>query len=87
MYYRVTETGWPIQGDDFKQAVAGAVKAPTYWKRIACTVVESNVNLWWYNLQESQNGQAKPDFGIFGGGDLNHLAESYHAAQRTRGTA
>ncbi|KAK2606520.1 hypothetical protein N8I77_005263 [Diaporthe amygdali] len=73
----VTETGWPISGDDFGQAVAGAVNARTYWKDIACTLVENNINLWWYNLQESQNGQANPDFGIFGAGDLNQVPQSY----------
>ncbi|KAH8765931.1 GPI-anchored cell wall beta-1,3-endoglucanase EglC [Diaporthe sp. PMI_573] len=73
----VTETGWPIEGDDQGQAIAGPVNARTYWKDIACTLVEANVNLWWYNLQESQNGQAKPDFGIFGAGDLNQVAQSY----------
>lgn len=73
----VTETGWPIEGDDQGQAVAGAENARTYWKDIACTLVDSNVNLWWYDLQESQNGQAKPDFGIFPAGDLNQVEQSY----------
>ncbi|KAI3395331.1 hypothetical protein diail_1444 [Diaporthe ilicicola] len=73
----VTETGWPVKGDEFGQAVASAANARTYWKEIACTLVENNINLWWYDLQESQNGQANPDFGIFGAGDLNTVPQGY----------
>ncbi|KAG8163906.1 hypothetical protein KVR01_005824 [Diaporthe batatas] len=73
----VTETGWPIEGDDQGQAVAGAENARTYWKDIACTLVDAKINLWWYDLQESQNGQANPDFGIFPAGDLNQVQQSY----------
>jgi glucan endo-1,3-beta-D-glucosidase len=73
----VTETGWPIEGDNQGQAVAGPENARTYWKEIACSLVDAKVNLWWYDLQESQNGKANPDFGIFGPGDLNQVAQSY----------
>lgn len=67
----VTETGWPAVGDDYGEAVANAANAETYWKEVTCALVASNINIWYYDLQESQNGQASPDFGIFGAGDLN----------------
>ncbi|KUI61960.1 putative glucan endo-1,3-beta-glucosidase eglC [Cytospora mali] len=73
----VTETGWPVSGDQFGQAVASDANARKYWKDIACTLTENNINVWWYILQESQNGQASPDFGIFGAGDLATVPQSY----------
>lgn len=73
----VTETGWPAEGDNYGSAVASAANARTYWKEIACSLVEANINLWWYDLQESQNGQANPDFGIFPAGDLNQVQQRY----------
>lgn len=73
----VTETGWPAVGDTYGEAVANAANARTYWTEISCALIASNVNLWYYNMQESQNGQASPDFGIFGAGDLNVLSERW----------
>ncbi|KUI73691.1 putative glucan endo-1,3-beta-glucosidase eglC [Cytospora mali] len=73
----VTETGWPVSGDQYGQAVASDANARKYWKDIACTLTENNINVWWYILQESQNGQASPDFGLFGAGDLGTVPQSY----------
>lgn len=73
----VTETGWPAVGDDQGEAVASAANARTYWKEVACALVDSNINLWYYDLQESQNGQASPDFGIFPAGDLMTVEERW----------
>ncbi|KAK8075313.1 glycoside hydrolase family 17 protein [Apiospora hydei] len=73
----VTETGWPVVGKQQGAAVANAENARRYWKDIACSLIESGVNLWWYDLQESQYGQAEPDFGIFPAGDLGSLQPSY----------
>ncbi|KAK7984608.1 hypothetical protein PG989_012010 [Apiospora arundinis] len=73
----VTETGWPVVGKQQGAAVANAENARRYWKDIACSLIESGVNLWWYDLQESQYGQAEPDFGIFPAGDLGQLQPSY----------
>lgn len=66
----VSETGWPAVGDNFGEAVASAANARTYWQEVACQLVTNNINLWYYDLQESQNGEANPDFGIFPAGDL-----------------
>lgn len=73
----VTETGWPTTGDDQNLAVASAENARKYWQTIACSLVDSNINIWWYNLQESQYGTATPDFGIYGAGDLSTLSPQY----------
>ncbi|KAI5866144.1 glycoside hydrolase family 17 protein [Durotheca rogersii] len=73
----VTETGWPVVGKTVNQAVASAENARIYWQDIACSLVARGVNLWWYNLQESQWGQADPDFGIYPAGDLGVVQPSY----------
>lgn len=73
----VTETGWPASGENFGEAVASADNARTYWQDIACELISSNINLWWYDLQESQNGEANPDFGIFPAGDLFQVTQNY----------
>lgn len=73
----VTETGWPTVGKTQNLAVANAANARRYWQDVACSLIEQGVNLWWYDLQESQWGNANPDFGIFGAGDLNQLEPLY----------
>ncbi|PSR92039.1 GPI-anchored cell wall beta-1,3-endoglucanase EglC [Coniella lustricola] len=73
----ITETGWPTAGENFGEAVASAANARTYWKEVACELVASNINLWYYDLQESQNGEANPDFGIFPAGDLFAVQERF----------
>ncbi|KAI1387917.1 glycoside hydrolase family 17 protein [Hypoxylon trugodes] len=73
----VTETGWPVSGKTVGAAVPSAENARIYWQDIACSLIASGVNLWWYDLQESQYGQASPDFGIFPAGDLNAVQQSY----------
>ncbi|KAK9419918.1 putative Glucan endo-1,3-beta-glucosidase eglC [Seiridium unicorne] len=73
----VTETGWPVSGDDQNLAVASVENARTYWETIACSLISSGINIWWYTLQESQYGDATPDFGVYGAGDLSTLTPSY----------
>lgn len=73
----VTETGWPVSGDDQNLAVASAANARQYWQTIACSLISSGINIWWYTLQESQYGTASPDFGVYGAGDLSTLTPSY----------
>ncbi|KAI1170453.1 glycoside hydrolase family 17 protein [Nemania sp. FL0916] len=76
----VTETGWPITGKTNNLAVASAANARTYWQKIACGLIAKKVNLFWYDLQESQWGTASPDFGIYGAGDLGTLTPRYSLA-------
>ncbi|KAK5632165.1 hypothetical protein RRF57_007879 [Xylaria bambusicola] len=73
----VTETGWPVTGKKNNLAVASAANARIYWQKIACTLIQKKVNVFWYDLQESQWGTADPDFGIFGAGDLGTLSPRY----------
>ncbi|KAI0176525.1 glycoside hydrolase family 17 protein [Hypoxylon sp. FL1284] len=73
----VTETGWPVVGDTVGSAVASKENARIYWQDIACSLISSGVNLWWYDLQESQWGDANPDFGIYPAGDLNTATANY----------
>lgn len=76
----VTETGWPVTGKKNNLAVASAANARKYWQDIACTLIKDKVNVFWYDLQESQWGTASPDFGIYGAGDLNTLTPRYSLA-------
>ncbi|RWA11612.1 hypothetical protein EKO27_g3501 [Xylaria grammica] len=73
----VTETGWPVTGKKNNLAVANAANARVYWQKIACSLIQKKVNLFWYGLQESQWGTASPDFGIYGAGDLGTLTPRY----------
>ncbi|KAH6646268.1 glycoside hydrolase superfamily [Truncatella angustata] len=73
----VTETGWPTVGDDENEAIASVENARKYWQSIACSLIDSNINVWWYDLQESQYGDANPDFGVYGAGDLSTLEPLY----------
>ncbi|KAI0971612.1 GPI-anchored cell wall beta-1,3-endoglucanase EglC, partial [Xylaria arbuscula] len=76
----VTETGWPVTGKKNNLAVASAANARSYWQQIACNLISRKVNLFWYDLQESQYGTASPDFGIYGAGDLGQLSPRYSLA-------
>ncbi|KAI1438374.1 glycoside hydrolase family 17 protein [Xylaria sp. CBS 124048] len=73
----VTETGWPVAGNKSNLAVASAANARSYWQQIACSLIQKGVNLFWYDLQESQFGTASPDFGIYGAGDLGVVQPRY----------
>ncbi|KAI4871167.1 glycoside hydrolase family 17 protein [Hypoxylon rubiginosum] len=73
----VTETGWPVSGDTVGSAVPSKENARIYWQDIACSLIARGVNLWWYDLQESQWGTANPDFGIYPAGDLGTATANY----------
>ena len=60
----ITETGWPVGGDTLNLAVPGLDNAETYWKEVQCAVVESDVNTWWYILND---GPSSPSFSVLGG--------------------
>lgn len=69
----VTETGWPVSGEQQNQAVASAANARTYWKEVACSLVGANINLYYYTLQDAQMGTPSPSFGIKPAGDLQQV--------------
>lgn len=66
----VTETGWPVSGPQQNQAVASAANARTYWKAVSCSLMQGNINLFYYTLQDVQYSTPSPSFGIKPGGDL-----------------
>ncbi|PSN68483.1 glycoside hydrolase [Corynespora cassiicola Philippines] len=69
----VTETGWPVSGDQQNQAVASAENAGIYWQDVSCSLMRDNVNLWYYTLQDAQMGTPSPSFGLKGAGDLKQV--------------
>ncbi|KAF2633231.1 glycoside hydrolase family 17 protein [Macroventuria anomochaeta] len=70
----VTETGWPVSGETVNQAVPSADNARIYWEDVTCKLVNDNVNLYYYILQDVQWGNPSPSFGIKPGGDLAQVS-------------
>ncbi|KAJ4348657.1 uncharacterized protein N0V89_010035 [Didymosphaeria variabile] len=70
----VTETGWPVSGPKQNQAVASAANARIYWEDVSCSLMKSNVNLFYYTLQDIQYSTPNPSFGIKPGGDLKAVS-------------
>lgn len=66
----VTETGWPVSGPKQGQAVANAANARIYWEDVSCSLMKSNIHLFYYTLQDIQYSTPSPSFGIKGAGDL-----------------
>ena len=65
----VTETGWPVSGDESGQAVASIENAETYWQEVGCALF-GKYNTWWYTLEDSIPTTPSPSFGIIGS-DIN----------------
>lgn len=64
----ITETGWPVSGKDFGDAVASVENAETYWKDVGCSLFGAT-NVWWYTLRDAAPDTPNPSFGILQ--DLN----------------
>lgn len=58
----VTETGWPVSGDDEGEAVASVANAKKYWDAVGCELF-GKYNTWWYIQQDYG---ASPSFGVVG---------------------
>ncbi|KAJ6013905.1 hypothetical protein N7540_008496 [Penicillium herquei] len=58
----ITETGWPVSGDDEGEAVASIANAKKFWDEVGCSIF-GTVNTWWYIMQDYG---ASPSFGIVG---------------------
>ncbi|KAF2003007.1 glycoside hydrolase family 17 protein [Amniculicola lignicola CBS 123094] len=69
----VTETGWPVTGDTRNLAVASAQNAKIYWDDVTCSLINANVNLFYYTLQDVQWGNPNPSFGLKPAGDLQQV--------------
>ncbi|KAF1834656.1 glycoside hydrolase [Decorospora gaudefroyi] len=70
----VTETGWPVTGQTLNQAVPSPDNARIFWEDVTCQLVDDNINLWYYILQDVQWGNPVPSFGIKPGGDLMQVS-------------
>jgi glucan endo-1,3-beta-D-glucosidase len=64
----ITETGWPVSGSDFGQAIPSVLNAETYYHEVGCTAF-GKINTWWYTLQDNQPTISSPSFGIVGAGN------------------
>ncbi|KAF5016620.1 hypothetical protein F66182_11645 [Fusarium sp. NRRL 66182] len=61
----VTETGWPVSGKTFGQAIPSTENARTYYESVGCPMF-GDVNVWWYTLQDSAPQTPNPSFGVIG---------------------
>ncbi|KAL2852052.1 glycoside hydrolase superfamily [Aspergillus pseudoustus] len=62
----ITETGWPVSGDQQNLAVASVENAKTFWDEVGCPLFD-NVNTWWYILQDAEGSSVpSPSFGLVG---------------------
>ncbi|KAF6817723.1 glucan 1,3-beta-glucosidase [Colletotrichum plurivorum] len=52
----ITETGWPITGESKNGNKASVANACDFWQEIGCRRLFSKVNVWWYNLRDSNRG-------------------------------
>jgi glucan endo-1,3-beta-D-glucosidase len=59
----ITETGYPLTGPRFGDAETGVDLAQTYWEEIGCGKIFGSMNVWWYNLRDS-NPANKEKFAI-----------------------
>ncbi|KAK4504766.1 hypothetical protein PRZ48_002728 [Zasmidium cellare] len=50
---KVTETGWPVAGPQFGQAVASVENAKRYWDAVACPLL-GDIDTWWFTLDDAK---------------------------------
>ena len=80
----ITETGWPVSGKNFGEAIASAENARTFYKEVGCPEFGST-NVWWYTLLDAAPDTPNPSFGVINelGGkplyDLSCDGESEHS--------
>ncbi|ORY63184.1 glycoside hydrolase superfamily, partial [Pseudomassariella vexata] len=60
----ITETGWPVSGDQVGDGVASLENAKTFWDEVGCAKLFDQVNTWWYVLQDAAPQTPSPSFGI-----------------------
>ena len=56
----ITETGWPVSGPTYGNAVANVANAQTYWNEVACAAFQQ-AHTFWYALQDYTSS---PSFGV-----------------------
>lgn len=69
----ITETGWPVVGQQLGQAAPGIENAERYWKEVQCSVTQAGINTWWYILND---GPSFPSFSVLGGPEKGPLDAS-----------
>ncbi|KAI5361837.1 Putative glycoside hydrolase family 17, glycoside hydrolase superfamily [Septoria linicola] len=57
----VTETSWPVTGDNYGNAVASVANAQKFWRSVACELFNEG-HVFWYAYQDYNDS---PSFGIF----------------------
>ncbi|KAF7188831.1 putative glucan endo-1,3-beta-glucosidase eglC [Pseudocercospora fuligena] len=57
----VTETSWPVTGDNYGSAVPSVANAQKYWRSVACEMFNEG-HVFWYAYQDYKDS---PSFGIF----------------------
>lgn len=67
----VTETGWPVSGENQGAAVASVDNAKTYWDAVGCSFLFGKVNTYWYILQDAVPTLPSPSFGLVGAGSVS----------------
>lgn len=67
----VTETGWPVSGANFGQAVASTANSKTYWDEVGCGFLFGKINTYWYILQDAVPTLPSPSFGLVGVGPVS----------------
>lgn len=61
----ITETGWPVSGEKFGDAIPSPENARQFYKEVGCPRF-GNVNVWWYTFQDSAPETPNPSFGVIG---------------------
>jgi glucan endo-1,3-beta-D-glucosidase len=59
----VTETGWPVSGPNWDQAVPSVANAQYYWDNIGCRSLFGKIATFWYTLRDANTTDA-PSFEI-----------------------
>ncbi|CZT18171.1 uncharacterized protein RCC_04011 [Ramularia collo-cygni] len=66
----ITETGWPVAGPQSGVATASTDNARTYWRDVACRVLGTDTNLWWFTLDDDQATSSDVSFSLVNPSDL-----------------
>lgn len=66
----ITETGWPVAGPASGAAVASDANAQKYWRDVACRVLGSDINVWWFTLDDDQATSASVSFSLVNSNDI-----------------
>lgn len=66
----ITETGWPVAGPQSGVATASTDNARTYWRDVACRVLGTSTNLWWFTLDDDMATSEDVSFSLVNPSDI-----------------